>query len=143
MSRRGLLQGSTLSIESVRSQVNRWRETRARRGRMPKELWEAAASLAREHGLYAVSRGLRVNYDSLREHVKRGSGDRAGTLRPNQRRATPGFVELGPVTPIGSATAGVTVELVGSGGSRMTIRLPSSAGLDVSALAREFWSYAK
>lgn len=143
MSRRGLLDGSTLSIESLRTQINQWRTSRTSRGRMSRESWAKAASLAREHGVYAISRALKVTYDSLKKHASSGSsqdGAKARAKRP--QAALSGFVELGPAVPMGGTRDAVTLELVGSSGNRMTVRVASGCGLDVAELAREFWSYA-
>jgi hypothetical protein len=51
---------------------------------MPTPLWQAAAAVARDHGLWFVSRALRVNYESLKRHVE--------SLR-GEDRSSSGFVE--------------------------------------------------
>ena len=71
MGQRGLMRRSGSSIEGVRRQVKQWRKTRANRGKMPKELWDAAAALASEQGIYPVSRALRISYDSLNVNDRR------------------------------------------------------------------------
>jgi hypothetical protein len=52
-------------IERVRRRIEQWRRKRAKRTRMPEELWAAAAALAREHGLYAAAHGLRCTFALL------------------------------------------------------------------------------
>ncbi len=37
---------------------------------MPRDLWEEAARLARERGIYAVSSALRLNYEALKGWVE-------------------------------------------------------------------------
>jgi hypothetical protein len=126
----------TARMEQVRQRIEHWRETRARRGRMPERLWEAAVALAREHGVYATSRGLRLNYDSLRARVR--------GRRPQRRSSKPreaAFVELGPALPLGPVSpAGPVVELTGADGQKLTLRLAGPDELDLPGLVREFWS---
>jgi hypothetical protein len=121
-------------VESVRRRIEHWRETRAKRTHMPAALWDAAVSLAREHGLWVISQELRVNYENLKDRLARRS----------RRRATPAvapaFVELdaGPlVGPVGRT--GAVVELTGADGARLTIRLGERDDLDLGALADGFW----
>ena len=122
----------TPRMEQVRLRIENWRKTRVRRGVMAEELWAAAVALAQEHGVYATSRGLGVNYDSLKARV----GTRS--QRKGRPPALPAFVELPAGMPM--AASGVMVELVGAGGEKLTIRLMDQAEVDVAELAREFWS---
>ncbi len=52
------------AIEEVRDRIEHWRKTRQKRSPMPEQLWDAAIPLARTHGIYAVAKALRVNYDT-------------------------------------------------------------------------------
>jgi hypothetical protein len=126
----------TARMEQVSRHIERWRETRAKRGRMPERLWEAAVALAREHGVYATSQGLRLNYDSLRARV--------GARRPKRRAPKArgaAFVELGPALPLGPLSpAGPVVELTGADGQRLTLRLTGPGDLDLPGLVSELWS---
>jgi hypothetical protein len=101
---------------------------------MPERLWDAAASLAREHGIYAISQGLGVNYDSLRARVEAGQGKRNGG-----KVARAGFVEIGPsLSP--TLPTGPVVELTGVDGEKLTLRLGGATELELVRLVREFWS---
>lgn len=142
MGRGGLMRRSGSSIEGVRQQVKQWRKTRANRGKMPKELWDAAAALAREQGVYPVSRALRISYDSLKKHASEVAEVRTGIAIKRQARQSAGFVECGSIARVGGTASGIVVELVGVGGHRLTVRLPGSTGVDVASLVRELWSYA-
>jgi hypothetical protein len=123
-------------MEQVGRRIEHWRETRAKRGRMPERLWEAAVALAREHGVYATSQGLRVNYDSLRARV---GARRPKGRAPKARGAA--FVELGPPLPLEPASpTGPVVELTGADGQKLTLRLAGTEELDLPGLVREFWS---
>jgi hypothetical protein len=102
---------------------------------MPEELWDAAATVARDHGLWAVSRALRVNYESLRRRVERG--ERVGAARAVEAA---GFVELEAAQVVGgSAHEGTVVELTGADGAKLTIRIEGCTSLDMQALAEGFW----
>jgi hypothetical protein len=54
--------------------VERWREQEVCRWRMPEELWDAAVSLARTHGVGPIARALRLDYGSLKKRMAHGSG---------------------------------------------------------------------
>jgi len=126
----------TARVEQVSRRIEHWRETRAKRGRMPERLWDAAVALAREHGVYATAQGLRVNYDSLRDRVAAGPGKREGG-----KAASAAFVELGPAMPLGPVSpTGPVVELTGADGQKLTLRLAGPGELDLPGLVREFWS---
>lgn len=133
---RKTLQTRTARMEQVGRRIEHWRETRAKRGRMPERLWEAAVALAREHGVYATSQGLRLNYDSLRARVRERRPQRRS---PKARGAA--FVELGPALPLGPASpAGPVVELTGADGQKLTLRLAGPGDLDLPELVSELWS---
>jgi hypothetical protein len=126
----------TARMEQVRQRIEHWRETREKRGRMPERLWAAAVALARKHGVYATAQGLRVNYDSLRARV--------GVRRPKRRAPKArgaAFVELGPALPLEPASpTGPVVELTGTDGQKLTLRLAGTEEVDLPGLVREFWS---
>jgi hypothetical protein len=122
-------------IERVRRRIEQWRRTRARKTRMPDELWAAAVGLARDHGVYAAAHGLRVNYDSLRARLKgRPTGATAAKSAP-----AAAFVDLGPALPFATGPAGATLELTDSGGAKLAVRLAAGDTIDLLGLAREFW----
>jgi hypothetical protein len=99
---------------------------------MPEALWEAAASVAGKHGLWAVSRALRVNYESLKQRVERKG-------RP-VRTSAAGFVELDAGHLVGRSERAVTVlELSSADGAKVAVRLEGHEHLDVAALAAAFW----
>lgn len=97
---------------------------------MPEDLWAAAAAVAREHGVWSVSRALGVNYESLKQRVGSASEDTGAA----------GFVEVSPGVLFGEASAQTTVvELSSGGGARLMVRIEGQAPLDLSALAAAFW----
>jgi hypothetical protein len=124
-------------IDPLRKQIERWRQTRAKRSPMPESLWRAAAELAREHGVYAAAQALQVSYASLRTRAEAAPEPRQ-RRREDPPRAT--FVELPPA--VLSTTAGVAgpiVEVRGPSGQRLTVRLCGDE-LDLAELIRACWS---
>ena len=125
-------------VEPLRTQIERWRQTRAQRSPMPEPLWRAAVELARKHGVYAAAQALRLSYDSLRTRA-----EEAGEPRQRRREGTPPqatFVDLPPALLSAAAGAsGPIVEVVGPSGQRLTVRLRSGE-LDVAELIRACWS---
>jgi hypothetical protein len=137
MGRRERFLAPTPDIEQVRELVEQWRKTRTNQTRMPEEIWTALVPLARAHGVYGVAKRLGVNYQALKKRVA-SSSNKGGLVRAPRAR----FVDMGPGLSMGPASTGTVVELVGAAGERLTVRLGSTAGLDVTALMREFWSRA-
>lgn len=65
---------NTLSIQptldEVRNQLESWRKTkRNHREPVPKDLWQAAAELARKHSINTVSKALRLSYADLKKRL--------------------------------------------------------------------------
>lgn len=120
-------------IAVVRARLDRWRQRRPRRARIPDPLWRAATALAREHGASKIARMLRLDYYALRRRVTA-----AGESGRSSRATPPAFVELLP--------AGITpgceclVELEAPSGARMRIQLRGAASApDLAALSQSFW----
>jgi hypothetical protein len=60
------------TLQPLHRRIEKWHTTRARRTRMPEELWEAAVEASREFGLWSVSQVLRVNCESLKSRLHAG-----------------------------------------------------------------------
>jgi hypothetical protein len=93
-----------------------------------------AVEHAREAGVHATARRLRLNYYSLKQRVEAAGG--AGAPRAS---AAPAFVE---VVPAGLRPAGVTecvIDLADARGATMRISLKSPALPDLAALSQVFW----
>jgi len=120
-------------LVAVRQRVERWRRDHGGRGsRIPEDLWEEAAGLARVAGLWATARALRLNYDRLKSRVT----GKAGRERAEGQEES-GFVDLG----MGQLCGGRTVlEMMGRGGERMRIEVTGASTVDVVGLTQTFWS---
>jgi len=121
------------ALEELRRRVWEWRRSRTGSGvRMPDPLWQAAARLAKVHGINPVARALHLDYYNLKRRVHGGSG--TGTV---PKGPAPVFVELG--LPAGAGAGGVVLELAARDGAKMVARIPDGSQLDLVALAEAFW----
>ncbi len=128
-------------MQKLFRRFERWRSSHSGRLPIPEPLWAAAADLAREHGIAATAKVLRLEYGKLKEKalaLGQGEGvERKRTAVSGRRRSQPGppaFVELIAPNPHGSSLE-CRVELEGRRG-KMRIELKSIATADLVALAR-------
>lgn len=123
-------------IEALRRRVETWRKIRTKRSPMPEELWSDAARLAAHHGYRRVARTLRINYDSLKERLERGS------KKEGKKTSSPEeFVEMRASEVFGaSQSPGSVVEMTDGKGCTLTIRLAEGEKLDVHRLVAAFRS---
>jgi hypothetical protein len=124
-------------LQLLQSQLNSWRRDQAGPHRLPPELWAAAATLARTHGVSRVSRTLRLGFHRLRRESQ-------GPSASSPRSATPtGFVEvkLEPGCPLVGPSRG-WVELINGPHQRMRFHTGHDPAAWV-ALAKAFWGQDK
>lgn len=126
-------------LTEVRERLFRWREVHGGRGRpIPEELWASAAAVAAVEGVSTTARMLGVDRARLERRVGSLSSMTVAT-RSVGRTAPPQatFVELPALqSPLG---AQLVVRLTARDGEQMEIL----GGVDVLALAREFWIRAR
>lgn len=130
-----------IEIEEIRAGIEAWRKTRLKRSPMPAELWEAAVSFSRTHGVSPIARALGVGYKSLKMKTDSGNGVLAPVPGVPEGRESPpgGFVELRATDIFGtSPSPGPVVELIEGDGAQLTIHLIGDGGLDVPGLVRAF-----
>jgi len=104
------------ALSQARHQLDLWRSRQPnKRTRFPKEFWQQAVALAKEHGLNKTARALNVKYYSLKKHLDQA--DAAGSI---SSKAEPHFIELmsETITPGG---AECTIEWVD--GHNATVRM--------------------
>ena len=113
------------ALVTVRERMELWRKVHGGPGsRIPKALWDEAVGVAREEGVSAASRALRLDYIRLRDRVAVAEGH-------SQKQ---GFVELGQFFGSGRTV----VEFERRDGARM--RVETAGGADLESLTRAFWS---
>jgi hypothetical protein len=114
----------------LEASFEKWRQKRRGKERIPEALWLEAASVARGHGIYQVSRRLGLDYNALKRRT-----EESNLRSPRQNSAE--FVEIDMKDA--SMMNGCLIELARGGGERMTIRLPRAAPADIQAWMTTFW----
>ena len=119
-----------IALSQARHELDIWRSQRPnKRTRLPKEFWQQAVALAKEHGLNKTARALNVKYYSLKKHLDQA--DAAGSI---SSKAEPHFIELMPGT---MTPGGVECMIEWVDGHNATVRMHiKGAGLsELTALA--------
>lgn len=124
-------------LAEARRRFEQWRKFRGSGGRIPHELWMAAAEAAAERGAEAVAADLDVDLGRLRHWMRSVAGGKP----PGAAAA---FVELPPLA--GSAgmadagsTAECTLELEEPSGRKLRISLRGPATAQALELGRVLW----
>ncbi len=132
MSKTQLTNEQSAALEKAKELFSIWRETRTRRGRMPKNLWDAATDLFHtwELSINRVARGLRLNYSTLKtkilakQSVAISSSDDTSTT----------FIELKPH----HACSDCVIEMENQSGVKMRMRFRGRVDPAVVNLGRDF-----
>ena len=114
-------------IVQLQRRLDEFRSSRSHRTKLPESVWQSAVELAREYGLYSVTRPLRLDYTQLKKRVE-------GAVDIPKQAAAPAFVEL-----IGSHPAAVSeylIEFESSIGGKMRIQWKGSGAPDWISLLR-------
>ena len=119
-------------LNQIREQLNTWRRSCGSRCRLPIEVWDSAAALARVHGVSHVARTLRLNFYKLKQRCrKRRSPDR-------RESRSPGFVEIAVEGSAVRADPHCRMEWTDGRGAKMTLELPVEVPT-LLALSQAFW----
>ena len=124
-----------IALSQARHQLDHWRSQQpTKRTRLPKQFWQQAVALAKEHGLNKTARALNVKYDSLRKHL-----DQAEAAEESSVKSQPDFIELLPGT---MPPDGVECMIEWIKGHNTTVRMhiKGAALSELTALARVFRS---
>jgi hypothetical protein len=114
-------------IAQLQRELEEHRRMQPRRSKLPESIWEAAAKLAREHGVYAVAQALRLDYMGLKKRL----GDVASQRPANSK---PVFVEL--MAPPPARYEECLIEFESTRGGKMRIHWPVRTTPDWTALLR-------
>lgn len=124
-------------VERIRRRIEEWRSSGGSGSPMDEALWHEAVALARQYGVYAISRSLRVDYGALKRRLDR-EGPAADEARDGS--GVPAFVEVRGEQLLSAPSTAVTeVELSRADGARLVMRLRGQEPLDMLALAAAFW----
>jgi hypothetical protein len=129
---------SATNLNELLRQLAAWRAQQQARTRLPEEVWQAAAMLARQRGISSVARTLRLDYYKLQRWCDPAAPRRSRSKRPAPS-APPRFVELKLEHALGRGAGQVfRVELADGRGARMSLELGREVAA-VVALAEAFW----
>ena len=138
-----------VALKGIHRRLERWRQTRCGRARIPEELWGLAVQAVSTYGLNRTARALGLDYYSLKQRVEAAGCQtkRHATRRGSEASAAARFVELAPlagvVEPAPPTSGGVPeclLEFERAGGAKLRVQLKSVAVADLVALGRSFWS---
>lgn len=119
------------TIEEVCDKLEHWRKIkRNHREPIPKDLWQAAAELARKHSINKVSKALHLSYADLKNRVYPSPKPRPA----NKEKAS--FIELGYGQP--SLVPETIVDMETKKGSRLRICFKGKTDFDLMSLAKTF-----
>ncbi len=121
------------TLPAVRRDFERWRTSRSRSRHIPDRLWDAAAVLAREHGVSKTSSTLGLDYYALKK--------RAAAAGRVETKPAAEFLEL-PVEVL-TAAAECVVEIEDGAGARLRVELRGSATREAEVVARGLWSASR
>jgi len=114
-------------VAQLQRQLEQFRSAQPPRTKLPESLWQAAAELARQHGVYPVAHPLRLDYTRLKKFL-------GGSAIPRRKAPRPAFVEL--VAPAGAQLEECVIEFESSSGSKMRIQWKATAPPDWTTLLR-------
>ena len=127
-------------ILEVQKRFEQWRLERQGKGSIPLELWAAAVSLARVHGVPPVCQALRLNHNDLKARLA------MAFQQAPAPKDQPMFVELArPPLPMVEKTAqpgpgfGMRVKMKAADGAELLLRFPAGEPVDVAGLCASFW----
>jgi len=122
-----------LRLDTVLRRFEQWRRNPVGSKRIPEDLWQAAAGLARRYPISKVSRDLRLDYYELKERVNGGDKSKSA-------KAAAPFVELKVDEVIAVKQGCAVVEMEDGRGRKLKIALEGASGGQVLEWASRFWS---
>jgi hypothetical protein len=124
------IQSIQLTLEELKDKFESWRKNKTNhREPIPKELWQAAADLARDSSINTVSKVLHLSYQDLKDRLYGPSA-----LKHKTRKKCTSFVELKYSQPLQETTT--TVDIENKRGCKMRIYLKGAA--DILELVKSF-----
>jgi hypothetical protein len=121
-------------VEQLRLRFAEHRQTHAARTRLPRELWAAAAKLARRDGITSTARALAVDLSSMKRWTERLE-PRDKSRKSGKLAAPPTFVEL-----LAGETAATScrVEAESPRGAKLRLEFKSITAEQLAELVRAF-----
>lgn len=129
--------GDPAGEQPLAQRLKTWRARRRPGERIPEELWQAAAELARREGLSATAAKLKLSYyDLKRRLVAHGTSCRSGARAPV-------FVEVPAVALSPDGGERGLVELVHAGGARLILHRGAAGSDELLALVELFLRHGR
>jgi hypothetical protein len=123
-----------ISTEHIQERFAEWRRTRAKKARIPDELWETAIEVARRDGVNRTAQALHLDGGKLMRRLVA-----AGHEPPAKREETPmAFVEI--VSSQAEIRIECAVEAERPGAGRVRVELKSVTMREVAELSRALLS---
>ena len=123
----------------LQQQLEEWRGTQLRRAKLPEAIWQSAADVAKQYGVYATAKALRLDYGALKKQTLGSATPRRKSAHPKPAQAA--FLEL-IARPVAKVEDYV-VEFESSQGAKMRVQWKASAPPDWSALLRAWCAAQK
>ncbi len=118
----------------VQARFEHWRNSRAKRGKIPDELWSAAAKLTELYSVNQIAKLMRLNASDL----SKKSSSVSSPIKKSNPESPLSFIEF---PKISNGNFGpCEIEVKRSDGSEMQIRLSSASINDLPALIQAFVS---
>jgi len=121
-------------VEQLRLRFAEYRQSHLPRARLPRELWAAAAKLARRDGITATARALAVDLSSMKRWTERLE-PRDKPRQPGKPPAPPAFVEL---LAAETAATSCRVEVESPRGAKLRLKLKTVTAQQLAELVRAF-----
>ena len=118
----------------LRQQLEQWRGTQPSRSKLPRSMWESAADAAKQYGVCATAKALRLDYAGLKKRVL-GSGT------PGRKPAQPAFLEL--IARPDARVEDYLVEFESSRGAKLRVQWKAGVPPDWSTLLRAWCDAGK
>ena len=123
-----------IALSQARHQLDLWRSQQPnKRTRLPKEFWQQAVTLAKEHGLNKTARALGLKYYSLKKHLEAAATDES---KPAETLCE--FLELLPSPPVTTPSIECTIELEDGSGTTMRMHVKGARMADLASFAYGF-----
>jgi hypothetical protein len=117
------------ALRTARRQFDRWRRQHRPRARLPEELWQRAATLARRHGLNRTASALGLKYYSLKKRM----AEPVGEVSEHEETSCE-FVEFLPA-PMAAGSYQCTIELDDGRGATVRIHVKGVRMAELASFA--------
>ena len=117
----------TKATDKLLERIISWKKSHRPRSPLQPELWNEAAELAREQGIWKTARALRIDYTALKKRVE------AHTL--DHQAPSPQFIEFFP--PLAAPIAECALEVESTRGMKLRITMKNVAASELASIIRE------